>query len=236
MRRTRAASTVLLALATGPALAQEEGEPPAADPADPGDEASDGLAPWFRVDTDSLGLQLWFGARKELGGLGFASNVYLVDSLAELDLGATLPVGDLTLLPMVGVAFDFSTTELANLIAPQLYSFYAPGGVYAESWVYVIWSSPFVDGGEDLFYTRNFVLLELGDTFAIGPQAELSYLLNHRQTGAEMALVSLPVGGRVNVAYGEKNTLGIFLGYETRSDDHDLVDAIAGRFTFIRAW
>ena len=53
--------------------------------------------------------------------------------------------------------------------------------------------------------------------------------------GFSTEVTSLPVGGRVNIAYGEKNTLGIFLGYETESDG-DLADAIAGRFTFIRAW
>ncbi len=45
---------------------------------------------------------------------------------------------------------------------------------------------------------------------------------------------SLPVGGRVNLAYGKNNTLGLFLGYETKAPDG--VDGIGGRFTFIRTW
>jgi hypothetical protein len=69
----------------------------------------------FRFDVDSLGPQFWFGATHEVGGLALASDIYVDDFFAELDLGVALTFGNLTLTPMAGIGFNFQTYELASL-------------------------------------------------------------------------------------------------------------------------
>lgn len=78
-------------------------------------------------------------------------------------------------------------------------------------------------------YTRDFVLLQVIEALALGPQVELTYEFNNA-AGDELA--SLPVGGRVNVNYGKDNTLGLFLGYETQADDGP---ALVGRSDTVNA-
>lgn len=203
---------------------------------------------WMRVDTDGLKTQLWFGATHPLGSLKLASDIYVVDTLGEFDIGPSLTVVDaentnLTLLPMAGIIFDFGadTKAATTLVAPQLFTYLTVKGIYLESWLQGFLASPFDDAGEDVFYTRDFLLYALSDTIAIGPQVEVSYRLNEPAAGLKKEVISLPVGGRINLAYGTNNTLGLFLGYETKSEarkdeaGNDL-DGIVGRFTFIRTW
>lgn len=198
-------------------------------------ESDGAVTGWFRVDVDSLGTQLWFGATHQLGGLSVASDIYMVDTFAELDVGLAFTFGNLALTPMVGVGFDFSTLDMTSLIAPQLFSVYSMGSLYFESWIQLLLNSPFTDGAQDVFYTRNFLLYELSDSFLVGPQIEISANMNESVEGAgDSGLASLPIGGRVNLGYGESNTLGIFLGLDTKYEGD--AAGITGRFTFIRTW
>ena len=73
----------------------------------------------------------------------------------------------------------------------------------------------------------------------MGPQFEIDTRVNgprFRDTGEELrrGLVHFPVGGAVEVSYGAKNTLGLFLGYDFEHEANR--DGIAGRFTYIRCW
>ncbi|WP_428267522.1 hypothetical protein [Haliangium sp.] len=202
-----------------------------------GDGEAAPVSGWFRVDTDGLGTQIWFGATHKLGGLDIASDIYLVGTTAELDVGVALSFGDLTLTPMAGVVFDFNPDVLAltSVVAPQLFTIYSTGPIYFESWLQLFLNSPFTDGTQDVFYTRNFVLYQVADSVQVGPQIELAFNLNESADGAgDDGLASLPVGARVNLGYGENNTVGVFLGYETQAADN--TDGITGRFTFVRTW
>lgn len=222
------------------AAAEEEGsapiEPVIADELPPaeGEEEAGGTSGWFRVDTDALETQFWVGATHSLGSVDIASDIYVVGSFAEFDIGPSFSFGNLALTPMVGLGFDFSTTDVSSLIAPQLFTIYDAEKLYFESWIQVFVNSIFTEGAEDSFYTRNFLLYKLADEIAVGPQAELTYRINEEDMMFERATTSLPVGGRVNLGYGAKNTLGIFLGYETKATDG--ADGVAGRFTFVRSW
>jgi hypothetical protein len=204
---------------------------------EPAEEASP-TSGWFRIDTDSLETQFWLGATHQVGSIAIASDIYVVGSFAEFDIGPSFSIGNLALTPMVGLGFDFSTQDVASLIAPQLFTIYGGDKIYVESWIQVFLNDMFADGSADSFYTRNFVLYNVNDQLAVGPQAELTYQLNDTtdDMGATMEadVVSLPIGGRVNVGYGEKNTLGLFLGYDTQAAEGS--DGIAGRFTFVRTW
>ena len=71
---------------------------------------------WFRVDTDSLGTHFLIGATHSVGGVSLESNIYINDTLGEFDLGVSIPAvkGDsfsLTLLPMLGLGFDYATPD-----------------------------------------------------------------------------------------------------------------------------
>ena len=62
----------------------------------------------------------------------------------------------------------------------------------------------------------------------LGPQVEVTLDLTNG------GLDGLAPGLRANVAYGENNTLGVFVGFETQKEDEDT--GITGRMTFVRSW
>ncbi len=221
--------------------APKTGEVTEAAPAPEAEEEESSTSGWFRVDTDSLQTQFWLGATHDFGGLAIASDIYVVGSFAEFDIGPSFSFGNLALTPMVGIGFDFENSNVSSLIAPQLFSIYDMEKLYFESWIQVFLLSPFEDGAEDDFYTRNFLLYKASDEIAVGPQVEVLYALNSEDgdgtdenPGFESGVVSLPVGGRVNLGYGKNNTLGIFLGYDLEGAEGS--DKVAGRFTFVRTW
>lgn len=221
-------------------------------------EEASSASGWFRTDTDSLGTQIWVGASHSpsfLGNLSLDTDIYVVDTFGELDVGIGIPVVDsdsmsLSFLPMAGIGFDYASANGPSLlIAPQLFTYLTAGSIYFESWIQVFLESPFVGEGEevgheivgnkvehtidptsaaDSFYTRNFILYSLNETLSVGPQLEVGLDLT------EGGLSSLVPGLRANVAYGENNTLGVFVGFETQKEDEDT--GITGRMTFVRTW
>ncbi len=202
------------------------------------EEEASGVSGWFRTDTDSLGTQIWVGASHSpsfLGSLSLDTDIYVVDTFGELDIGLGIPVVDsdslsLSFLPMVGIGFDYAAANgPSSLIAPQLFTYLTAGSIYFESWIQGFFNSMFDEEAGDSFYTRNFVLLSLNDTLAVGPQVEVTLDL-----GDDGGLGSMVVGGRANVGYGENNTLGVFVGFETQKGDEET--GITGRMTFVRTW
>ena len=213
------------------------------------EEESSGVSGWFRTDTDSLGTQIWVGASHSpsfLGGLSLDTDIYVVDTFGELDLGLGIPVVDsdsmsLSFLPMIGIGFDYAAANgPSSLIAPQLFTYLTAGSIYFESWIQGFFNTPF-DYDDDSLYTRNFILYSLNDTVAIGPQVEVELTLATLEEGGETGLSSLVPGLRANVGYGENNTLGVFVGFETvpqEDDEGEEIEqtGITGRMTFVRTW
>ena len=202
------------------------------------EEEESGVSGWFRTDTDGLGTQIWFGASHSpsfLGSLSLDTDIYVVDTFGELDIGIGIPVADsdalsLSFLPMVGIGFDYAAANgPSSLIAPQLFTYLTAGDIYFESWIQGFFNSMFDEEAGDSFYTRNFVLLSLNDTLAVGPQVEVTLNL-----GDDGGLGSMVVGGRANVGYGADNTLGVFVGFETQKGDDET--GLTGRMTFVRTW
>ncbi len=218
---------VLVAATSSPAAAQEA-------PA----QAPEQTYPtgYFRFDYDSYGLQLWAGATHQIGGIEIASDVYVTDSFGEVDIGPQFRLGDYTLIATVGPVYDFASQSVMAIVAPLLTSIYDRPRLYVESWLQFTFGSPFADGAEDLFHTRNFVLYKLNESLWLGPQLELNYGMAEARE-----VVSLPVGGQLSVGYGKDNRLSLFLGYETQEQtDASGVpvdsDRVAGRVTFVRLW
>lgn len=204
-------------------------------------EEESGISGWFRTDTDSLGTQIWFGGSYPAGSVSIDSDIYVVGTFAEFDLGIGIPVVDddslsLTFLPMVGIGLDYETANgPSSLIAPQLFTYLTAGSIYFESWIQGFFNTPF-DYGDDSLYTRNFLLYSVTDNIAIGPQIEVTSILEGLEEETETGLGSLVVGGRINMAYGENNTLGLFVGIETQMDEESEDSGITGRMTFVRTW
>ena len=186
------------------------------------------------MDTDAFETQIWFGASHRVGTLTLESNVYLAGSFAEIDVGPNFAVGSVSLTPQVGIGFDFAGGAVEALIAPQLYTIVDRSPFYFESWIQVSVFSLFDDAAADSVYTRNFFLYALAGQLAAGPQVEATWEIDDSSGDRSISLVSLPIGGRVNLGYGKGNTLGVFLGYDTRAPDES--DGLAGRVTFIREW
>lgn len=204
---------------------------------------------WFRIDNDALGLQLWAGANNQVGPLDVATDIYVVDTFGEFDIGLAFSIDsiNLSLLPMVGIGFDWSQQKLATLIIPQLYTIY-DGPVYFEQWIQGFLNSPSNAGGGNTLYFRNFLLAKATDDFHVGAQAEFTLGLNDEACGGD-TLCSLPVGGRINYnALGDWEALiGLFLGYETQDsarvddgtsdpDDGSESDGIVGRITYLHTF
>ena len=202
----------LVASTTTVAMAQEEAAPAA--------EEDSGPTAWFRIDSDSLGAQLWAGATNKLGSIDLATDIYVVGTQGEFDIGPSFAIGDLALLPMVGVNFDWSMQQPTVLVAPQLFTIYdGDSPIYFESWIQGFFGSPFLKGSSNTLYTRDFLLFKATDDFRIGPQVEATIGLNDAGKSAKgKALASLPVGLRVNYnARGDWDSLiGAFVGYETQ--------------------
>ena len=206
------------------------------------EEEASGASGWFRTDTDGLGTQIWVGASHSpsfLGGLSLDTDIYVVGTFGELDIGLGIPVVDsdslsLSFLPMVGIGFDYAAANgPSSLIAPQLFTYLTAGSIYFESWIQGFFNTPF-DYGDDSLYTRNFILYSLNDTIAIGPQVEVTIGVGGLADDYESGLSSMVVGGRANVGYGENNTLGVFVGFETKKGDDET--GLTGRMTFVRSW
>ena len=82
---------------------------------------------------------------------------------------------------------------------------------------------------EDEIYTRNYLTYSLNRTVAVGPQVEAVMGL-----GEEGKLFSLIFGVRINIGYGENNTLGILAGYDTKKMEEQ--SGLTGRLSFTRRW
>ena len=208
-------------------------------------EEEEGTFGWFRIDTDARSTHLWVGAAHALGGVDLASDIRVYGTVAQLDVGIAFAVGPIALLPMVGLIFDFGEQSFVGPVAPQLFTVIELGPIYFESWAQAFIRSP--SGGGNTFYTRNFLLLQASDAFGVGPQLELTSPLDDTAKVLEVdedgdptrlssGLRSLQLGGRLNIGYGENNTLGLFLGAELDRDGKAGGDDLVGRFTFIRTW
>lgn len=184
---------------------------------------------WFRVDADSLGTQFWAGGSHPLGPIALAVNGIMRGAIGEMDVGLELRAGDLRVVPVVGMSFDFANENAVGITAPRIIATFDGDPLYVESWVQLTFDSPFDETAADLFYTRDLILYRVADWIALGPQLELTYQLNH-----EKELLELPIGGHVELRHGEDNRLSFFLGYDT--DELPNSDGLAGRVTLVHDW
>ena len=188
---------------------------------------------WFRVDTDSLGTHFLIGATHSVGGLSLESNIFINDTIGEFDLGVSIPAitGEglsLILLPLLGLGYDFAAPDGPLAIYPHLFVFIPAGKLFLKSWTIGTLYSVFDEEKNNEVYTRNYITYSLNKTLAIGPQVEAVFV------GSGVGLVSLVLGPRINIGYGENNTLGILVGYDTKKNEEQT--GLTGRLSFTRRW
>jgi hypothetical protein len=185
------------------------------------EEKSD-ISGLIRVDHDAAGFQFWAGAVHPITkNVGVGSYIYLTtDNVGELDLGPTFTFGPVIMQPMIGFGFDWIERDLSYL-GGYLFTFADIGSFHLESWVQYFANSAF-NGGDNVFYTRDFILVKPWEYFYIGPQAEFSVNTSGN--------ISIPIGGRLNVEYGSDSTLGIFLAGDPQQS------GLSGRLTFVQTW
>ena len=188
---------------------------------------------WFRVDTDSLGTHFLIGATHSVGGLSLESNIFIDDTIGEFDLGVSIPAvkGDsfgITLLPMLGLGYDFAAPDGPLAIYPHLFVFMPAGKLFLKSWTIGTLYSVFDEDKFNEVYTRNYITYSLNKTLALGPQVEAMFV------GGGVGLVSFVFGPRINIGYGENNTLGLLVGYDTKKDEEQT--GLTGRLSFTRRW
>ena len=188
---------------------------------------------WFRVDTDSLGTHFLIGATHSVGGASLESNIFIDDTIGEFDLGVSIPAvkGDsfsLTILPMLGLGFDFAAPDGPLAIYPHLFVFMPAGNLFFKSWTIGTLYSVFDEDRSNELYTRNYITYSLNKTVAVGPQVEAVLV------GNSVGLVSFVVGPRINIGYGENNTLGILVGYDTKKAEEQT--GLTERLSFTRRW
>ena len=188
---------------------------------------------WFRVDTDSLGTHFLIGATHAVGGLSLESNIFIDDTIGEFDLGVSIPAvkGEglsIILLPMLGLGYDFAAPDGPLAVYPHLFVFMPAGKLFLKSWTIGTLYSVFDEDRTNEVYTRNYVTYSLNKTLAIGPQVEAVIV------GGDVGLVSFVVGPRINIGYGENNTLGILVGYDTKKAEDQT--GMTGRLSFTRRW
>ena len=201
---------------------------------------------WFQIDIDSLGPYFLIGASHPLGGgISFDSNIYVNGNpapntdephryLGEFDMGISFPViaNDsmaLLLTPMLGVGFNYTSPDGPYALYPQIFAILPAGKIFGFHWTISTISSIFDDESINELYNRTYITYAINDTVAIGPQFESVLGL-----GEKGALWALNFGGRVNIGYGENNTLGLYVGYETKKGEDET--GLTGRMNFTRRW
>ena len=203
---------------------------------------------WFQIDIDSLGPYFLIGASHPLGGgISFDSNIYVngnpnIDDsgkasrlyLGEFDMGISFPViaNDsmaLLLTPMLGVGFNYASPDGPYALYPQIFAILPAGKIFGFHWTIATVKTLFDDKSLNELYNRTYITYALNDVVAVGPQFET--VLGFGDGGG---LWALNFGGRLNIGYGENNTLGLYVGYETKKDDDQT--GLTGRMNFTRRW
>jgi hypothetical protein len=212
---------------------------------------------WARADADRVGLQLWTGATPALGSLDLAIDLVIsqaypgaVDptqssayNLAlddeyrapsiRLGLGPAFSWGSLFVSPKLGIGYDFERQRLAPLV-PQAFVIVQAGPAYFESWQQIFLYDLFEAGAQDSYYTRNLLLVALGEPTSVGLELDATVAI---QNSAGDALRSLPFGVAGNVQVARELTFGLFLGYESQPEARNTRgDFVAGRVTATALW
>ena len=135
----------------------------------------------------------------------------------------------LLLTPMLGVGFEYTTPDGPYALYPQIFAILPAGKIFGFHWTISTVKTIFDSESLNEVYNRTYLTYALNETVAVGPQFETVLGL-----GDGGGLWAMNFGGRLNLGYGENNTLGIYVGYETKKDEGET--GLTGRMNFTRRW
>lgn len=185
----------------------------------------------FRLDFDRYGLQGWALAQFPVSDdIALAGNIYGVATggaplqsapsdpgwrpYSRVDMGAIFRLGVVELFPKIGFATNFGVTDEAVLV-PQLFAIVRGGPVHVETWNQFFLSSVFHAGRQDVFYTRNQILLSPWNVLGFGFQIEATVGISHNPGDA---LLSLPIGGTLQLQPTRSDVIQVFIAGETQNN------------------
>jgi hypothetical protein len=188
---------------------------------------------WVRMDTDVQSTHFYVGGSFRIAdGLAFAPFAHLTGSVAEPNLALTWTFGSFWLMPALGTSLDFGSTE-ARSIDPQLFAAVDIKPAYVELWAQYFLASAYHANATDEFNGRFMLLATPWSVVGFGGEVDWS-VATKNWPGPNV--LSLPVGGRVNLRIGDRNTVGLFVGYQCASQARGALDGVAGRFEYVHQW
>jgi len=187
---------------------------------------------WVQAEGSADALRAWVGATfPVIPEVTVASGLVATDAWAELQVGSTIEVGVLYLMPLVGPDYIYDTETFG--LSTQLYAVVELAGLpfYFQSWFRFGIHSPF-GAAADTWALREQVLYTFGQALTAGIQIE-GY-------GEPLGPVrSFRIGLRRTAGLPRHFGVGVFAGIETQRDkDHTLIPDIGlvGRLTVDLSW
>lgn len=205
----------------------------------------------FRLDVDRLGLQAWaFGQFPVSDAVALSGNIYAIapsdvpdspgvrdaDSAwrpsSRMDAGVIFRLGVFELLPKLGLAMNYAGSDVEALV-PQLFAIVRGGPAHFETWNQLFLSAMFKSGSLDVFYSRNQLLISPWNFLGFGVQVEFTLGVHNHPGGAMM---SLPIGGTLQLQPSLTDVIQIFIAGETRDDAVGDSDGVTGRLTYVHTF
>ena len=188
---------------------------------------------WVRVDTDGHGTGGYVGGSFRIdGGLAFAPFAHVSGTVAEPNLAMTWQTGPLWVMPAIGTSLDFGATRAASLDL-QLFLALDAKIIYLEAWTQYFLASVYHPSATDTLAWRVMALASLGSTIGLGAEYDPTIATHN---GPPSSLVSSIFGGRTNVRIGDRDTVALFVGYETAAQARVTPDGVAGRLEYVHQW
>jgi len=205
----------------------------------------------FRIDVDRFGLQAWALAQFPVSDdVAIAGNIYatqpdgpglpaddgvVVDPFwrpeSRVDAGVIFRLGVFELFPKIGFAMDFTRTEAVSLV-PQLLAIVRGGPFHFETWNQLFLNAMFQSGAgiADVYYARDQFLVSAWNFIGFGFQMELTLAVRNAPADA---LLSMPIGGTIQLQPTTSDVIQIFIAGETVELARNGGPGMAGRLTYL---
>ena len=188
---------------------------------------------WLQLEAGRDTQRGWIGATfPVIPEVTVAVGAAATDAWSELQLGSTLEIGVLYLMPLVGPDYSYETDSFG--IGAQWYAVVELPGlpVYYEAWTRFGVHTPF--GAEpDSWHLRRQLLYTASPALAAGLQIE-----GRGQPFGPLA--SVPIGLRMTAGTPRHFGFGAFLGFETAAANKELTMVppigLMGRVTADFSW
>lgn len=191
---------------------------------------------FFRLDVDqATALSMLASGFHGIGPIFLANTLFAsARGNGSFATGIGAKLGAVILTAQAGMEFNYFVGK-ANNISAQLFVIIPTRWVYYESWNLAWFNTVFAEGAPDIFWTKHILLVNAHPYLQIGPQFELVVAMKNSPLPDGSALMSAPVGGRMNVTIKEGHQIGLWVARETREVGPEQ-GKLQGRLSYIRRW